>query len=308
MAQAGEKYNPSGKFDIARTAIGLVAGILGAMVIGYVYGIITDVDPLIYLNLLVLVGTVIVLVAFTGFIRHFGSSRNRIVNIIVAAVLCYAAWYAQWVYFIVGFNLDAGAIANIFIGLVNPVNVINIPLRYSEIRTISIGHFGSGGAPITGTGLLVIYFIEFIAFMSPVYFASVAKEYYCESCNNFYAKAELWSAEVSRFNDEFSRSPAGSYGFLSGFAMSPAYSQLGLDPSQSPELLKAEYHYCEACNQNDIIDLSTTVLKYNNKKKEELSGEKTLIQSMYVDQRTSKAMMDKIKGRVAGTVPVEPTE
>src|SRR5258708_5847675 len=93
---AGEKYIRSNKFSALKSLIALVAAFFAAVGIGRLYAIITLINPIIYLNFLVLVGAGLLLVILIMLVKSIGKSRNIYIDIISSLVICLTAWMANW--------------------------------------------------------------------------------------------------------------------------------------------------------------------------------------------------------------------
>jgi hypothetical protein len=80
----GTKYTESGKLDILRFFLFLIIGYLISGLTGIGYGLLSELNPFIYLNfILLLISGALVVIAVSLF-RIAGKLRNRFVAIILA--------------------------------------------------------------------------------------------------------------------------------------------------------------------------------------------------------------------------------
>jgi hypothetical protein len=281
---AGTKYVSSGKFKAGRSLLLLLIGMALALLVGVLYGLITSINPIIYLNFLVLGGAVLGLVAIVALSKTLSGSRNTLVNILSGIIICYTAWHAHWC-FIFSSDSEQG----FFDLFMRPGGVMGFVLRYTEAHQLSVGRFGSSGLPISGAGLTLLYFIEFIIFMVPVYFAAQT-DYYCEESNQNYKEYTTYIENAQEFHTRLAATSAGHYGFLGEMNKVNGMYAFSSNPEDKPEIIKIAFHYCEGCAQNSIIDISTQVLRYGEKKKVELAKENKIVHAEYVDDKTNKAL------------------
>jgi hypothetical protein len=284
----GTTYINSGKFN--PLAILLTLAVAGALAVfsGMLYAVITHINPIIYLNFLVLAGEVILLAVLISFSKAFGKSRNRAINLLCGVFICLTAWFAHWAFYMDKSN-DAGTWNNLF----HPGAVLNFAVHYADDHALQISRLGSGGLPISGGFLDLIYLIEFAAFMVPVYFA-FSGDYYCENCNKYYSSKEVLIEEADNFRQQYNSTSPGNYSFVETSTFKGSVDALALDPANKPEVIKANYHFCEKCMQDSIIDFSSLTLQYTDKVKRELAKENTILKGMYIDTKTDQVFRQKL--------------
>jgi hypothetical protein len=281
MSIPGTNYEPSGIFNVSKalvfTFIGCVIGIFA----GWLYAVITNINPLIYLNFLLLIGAVFLLILINTLVKTWSKSRNRTVNVFISLVICVVTWYAHWAYY-----CDLSYNDGFFSLLFSPGITLPFIMEYTANNQLSIGRLGSGGLPISGAFLGLCYLIEFGAFLFPVYMAAQV-DYFCERCQEFYKNVEGFSEQSESLQSQLSTAKPGRYDFLSTSNLKLSHLQLTVNPADKPQIVKVNYHYCEKCRQHSIVDISTHTLKYDDKKKTELSNENKLVQGIYIDENTN---------------------
>jgi hypothetical protein len=172
----GSKYTESGKIDILRFILFLVIGYLISSLAGIGYGLLSDLNPIIYLNFILLgIALFAVILAVTLF-RMSGKLRNRYVAIVLSlffGVVCiYNAWTAVY----------TGPGESVFDGIYFNRS-IPVLIELISFRSLNIGHFGTDGAGL-GTGITsVIYAVELlILVLVPAIYIGKDPSYYCEEC------------------------------------------------------------------------------------------------------------------------------
>lgn len=170
-----KKYVNSGKFNFLPVLLWTLIGLAAGALIGIAYTFIAYFDPIIYLNLLVLIGVMIALTWAVVFIVKKSKSRNRGVNLVVTFLICLFAWYAGWTA-LMAYQFDAG----FFWLLTHPADLFQAGVIYAE----NIG-WTLDGSRIPPEMLKVFYGVEFLAFFAPMIMVARKKLYYCEFCEDF---------------------------------------------------------------------------------------------------------------------------
>lgn len=121
----GERYQESGKFTMGGAAVSAACAVVGGALAGFFYGIIDQVNPFIYINVL---GAL-----FVGFFAAmgatFGATMGKVRNgkvvtacALLGGVTClYAAWVG-WFYALTDWELFLGTSPNALWGLTQMVN------------------------------------------------------------------------------------------------------------------------------------------------------------------------------------------
>jgi hypothetical protein len=289
-AAAGNKYVLSGNFNAARLAWVLTLGCVAAFALGLLYGVITHINPIIYLNALVLIFTAVILLLVVLRVIQYAHCRNNSINIIITLLICYVAWHAQWAYSIAKSGYGSGLL------LLNPLAMVPLVSQFASEQRITVGPtFGTGVVTYSGGWIVTFYAIEFLAFMVfPPYLMRTQKTYYCESCNQAYKNFDFFSADAKRFNEQFSKTTSGHYGFLKDIKLVSDYRKLEAGADLAP-VINVRYSVCTNCFKNNIIDLNTMALKRNKT----LANNKKLVRSIYVDSETQLVMSPQVKERIA---------
>jgi hypothetical protein len=170
----GSKYKESGKIDIPRFFLFLVIGYIISSLVGIGYGLLSELNPFIYLNFILLGIAVLGVVLAASLFKMAGKLRNRYVAILLAIffgfVCIYNAWsaiYAQSAFSGMIFQLPFSGLAQVI-----------------SMRELSIGKIGRNGAGL-GEGITsIIYLVEMlIMVVVPAIFVGRNPSYYCEECD-----------------------------------------------------------------------------------------------------------------------------
>ena len=173
----GTNYTESGKIDIARFFLFLVIGYLISGLIGIGYGLLSDLNPWIYLNFILLGITGIVVVFAASLFRMAGKLRNRYVAMLLAAFFGFVCIYNAWS------AIYAAGDESVFGGLYFQHSLSELTRQVSE-RVLSIGKFGRDGAGLGTTMTSIIYIIEFLILtIVPAWYIVKDPTYYCEDCD-----------------------------------------------------------------------------------------------------------------------------
>jgi hypothetical protein len=281
--QAGEKYVRSNKFKASSWIIALAAAFFASIGIGRLYAIITLINPIIYLNFLVLVGAVLLLMVVIMLVKSFGKSRNRTVDIVTCLVVCSTAWLAHWAHI-----ESADSSEGFWSAFADIPRLLGFPILFAGSRNLSVGRFGSRGVGIDPAILTLCYIIEFVAFMAPAYLSLKSKDYYCEDCDNSYQSVTCYLAEDEVLHQHSDQMKTGDLVFLEGRSLYRNLDQLPLDPKEKPGIGTIEFHYCNKCNAGAIVNIKAGILKQGDKKKREVSKENSLVEDTFITDNSRK--------------------
>jgi hypothetical protein len=282
---AGEKYVPTNKFNVLYWSLAMVFGFFITIGIGRLYTIISSINPIIYLNFLVLAGTVILLSAEITLINLIGVSRNKRLNKVTSIFICVTTWLAQWA------HLQAGSGSHGFwASFFNISGIIDFAIRYAD-RSVSVSRLGSSSIPLDGGPLFLCYLVEFIAFMAPIYLVAKTKSYYCEDCKNEYSSVSGYTKGNDIFQQHAEQLLKGDLNFLQYTIFHNKLDTLLLDPKLKPGIGMVELHYCKKCNANAIANVKSGILKRGDKKNSREMGDvKVLLEDTYITGDSGKIL------------------
>jgi hypothetical protein len=280
---AGEKYLPSNKINVRNWLIGLMITFFIAMGIGRLYALIAFINPIIYLNFLLLAGTMIVLVIMIMVVKFNAKSRNKPANITTALVICVTAWLANWAQ--IAYFKGHGSFWSIF---TNVSGVIDFALNFADKRKLAIGRIGAPSIGLDAGALFICYFIEFIIFLIPAYLQYKATDYYCEDCDTEHTTAVGYVGEHEIFSNHPDKMGKGDLTFLNNNLIYKFLATLPLNPKEEPGIASIELHYCTKCKTNAIVNIRSGTLKPGEKDKRKMGDENLLLQNTYITDESLK--------------------
>lgn len=282
--RAGSKYLPSGKFNFIALLITLTLGVVIASLLGVAYAAISEFNPFIYLNFLVLIGLFFGLSVLIRSACNFGKSRNKWINLVVGLLICLFAYYAHWCYYLVK-HTDL----TFFTAFFNPYLTVDFVKTFADERVISIGKSSRSIFNISGAFLIVFYVIEFLAFILPA-FLNIKPMYYNEKDDKPYDFDEFYIASNGNIENELiNNGQKGNFSFLETVlkyknAASMPYETTGA-------VLRVELHYCEDSEALGIVNVKKGALKKDKNGNLSFDYSEDLFKDIYIDKESEKALL-----------------
>lgn len=182
----GSKYAESGKIDFARFFLFLILGYVLSALAGVGYGLLSNLNPWIYLNFILLGIAVLVVILAASLFRMAGKLRNRYVAMILAAFFGFVCIYNAWS------AIYAFGDQSVFGGMYFQHSFSELTQQVSS-RVLSIGKFGRNGAGLGTTITSLIYVIEFLILtVIPAWYLVKDPTYYCEDCDKPMTETEFF--------------------------------------------------------------------------------------------------------------------
>ncbi len=173
----GSKYKESGKVNVLYFLLFLIIGYLISSLVGIGYGLLSDLNPIIYLNFILLIvaagGVILSVILF----KIAGKLRNRYIAVLLAIFYGFVCMYNAWsaIYTPSGQSVFGGMIFRY------PVSEI---VQLVSLRDLNISRLGRGGAGLGTTITSLIYLVEFlVVILFPAIFIGKDPSYYCEECD-----------------------------------------------------------------------------------------------------------------------------
>jgi hypothetical protein len=298
---AGQKYKASQKLKWQPLIISLSIGLVIAIGIGWLYGVISSINPIIYLNILLLFGAVFLLVLVSFGISASSKSRNNTVNLFAIGLICISAWLSHWAYVLSNQSIENRYSNKEAKGfwhyLSSPLETISSIGDYASHKNMAISSLrtaGSGGLELSPDILVILYFVEFLIFMLPAYYASRQKSYYCEGCNTPFLERQGYLVEKNVFSDKQTLMKKGNFSFVENLTVYQQLDTIPLDPKLKPEIVHLSMHSCSSCN-NAIVNAKLTKLKYNDDNKRETSFmDNYIIEDTYITKQSQELLHLKL--------------
>ncbi|MBN9295337.1 MAG: hypothetical protein J0G96_15270 [Flavobacteriia bacterium] len=281
----GTNYSFSGKFEFPRLLIGTLIGIAVAIGLGALYGFLSDLNPIIYLNILIIAVIAACIAGSIKIVSEFGKNRNVTVNIIIGLLFGIVAWYSGWCFYLAKyFGI------NFFSALFQPVSSIDFIILFSKFQSISIGRFGrsSGSLQLSGIVLQLFYLVEFAIFLIPVFIVK-KPSYYNEELNRFYKEDQRFAIVTDEFLNKFNEALPGQYKFLNELTF---YKKIKDLPAMGgAPAIELEFNHLDGVNDHGILTLKKGTVKID-KKNVDLQKTKVLVKDVYIDQETLAALLN----------------
>lgn len=185
-------YKESGRATALYLTFAICTAIILAVITGYLYSALTIYIPLIYVNVLILIGAGLVLGNGTLILCKLSRVRNATVRYTLVLVMGIIAWYVQWSVFSFNYMTDSlpslTQLWDCLTGFMTDAYLWEaIGYYYSK------GGFTVGGFHIFELVLIPIWVVEFIIFVAaPFYFATkYVPQPYSEEYEQWYEKFTL---------------------------------------------------------------------------------------------------------------------
>ena len=177
-------YQPSGKIPFFGTVLMLALGTLSALILSFVYAVISRYNPLIYIQFFVTLGFGVAMGVSVKAVGHMMKVRNRffaiLISLVIGAIGIDFAW-VWYIYMLTGWNAD--------LLLFNPVATWSIIQELAEA-----GVWELRGAKPTGTVLYVFWLIEAAIILVMCFVTGAEMETpFCEDCNCWTEKRDALS-------------------------------------------------------------------------------------------------------------------
>lgn len=280
----GTKYTTSGKFEFSKVIMATLVGIVVAALIGVLYAFISEINPFIYLNIIVLAVIYFLLWELVKKITQTGKSRNMIVNILVGLILGIVAIYSAWCYYVAqNTNLD------FFKALMQPASVIDFISFFAENQVFSIGKVTSSSRiDVSGVFVYLSYGIELLAFLAPA--IAVRKPmYYNEELQSFYNEKIFYSVLDDKLLENFDKAFDGKYHFLGELKF---YENiLELPTLIGGKVLKLQLRNIHSVQDHGILTAQYGILKGKDHNDRKVSKLKNIVTDVYIDAATLKGIL-----------------
>lgn len=282
----GTNYSFSGKFEFTRLLIGTLIGIAVAVGLGALYGFLSDLNPIIYLNIII---TLVIAACIAGSIKivsEFGKNRNVVVNIVIGILFGIVAWYSGWCFY-----LSKYFGINFFSALFQPLSSIDLIILFSKFQSISIGKIGmssDNGLKLSGILLQLFYLGEFAIFMVPVFMVR-KPSFYNEELHRFYKEDKLFAIVTDEFSHKFNETLPGQYKFFNELTF---YKKIkDLPAINGASAIELDFNYLDGINDHGILTLKKGTLKID-RKNVDLKKKQILVKDVYINQETLAVLLN----------------
>jgi hypothetical protein len=283
------KYIHTGKINPSKTILSFAGGALLAVLIGWTYGFLMELNPFIIVDLLIIAIFMALLMATSAGMSKAGSIRNKGVKFVLALVVSFTAWYTAWAYLVNN---------HFFADLVNFGDTFSHITRYLNRSELSFGKMTSSSSiEIEGAGMWILAIIEALLFMLPIVFVfTMSKDYFCETCQKFnlHQKSYIHAPHDAAMLD--SAEYTGNFKALSHFPRVEKVPDLSGSLMAIDNVYEMDLSYCRSCKRNGVININRGNYKIDNKtKKVDFESKEKVIRDVLVDDATLTMFRDPYK-------------
>jgi hypothetical protein len=237
--QADRYYRPSGKIPFVGTAAMLLVGTLVALLVSFVYALISKYNPLIYIQFFVTLGFGIILGVSVNMIGHMCKVRNQFFMTLIAMVIGCLGLYFAWVwyiYIVLGWDRESLVF--------DPSETLKFMQMFGQVGLWEI----KGGRP-TGWGLYSCWILEALVILWMCYAAGSSMETpFCEFCNCWTEKKgalPLQAGDIAALTEALEEEEYEIIPKLAGGEIAPN------------DFLLAQCWACPKCQESGYMNVST---------------------------------------------------
>lgn len=262
-----EAYKETGKVTLTGVLLLLITTILCSVVLGVAYAYAIHYIPLIYLNLLCVMGVGYGIAYAMKAVSKYGKVRNTLITTLFSFITAVLTVYVQWVFWLK--IIYEGAI------ILNPIEIYYTLIYY--IMPYGTWGFGAGDTAVSGILLGLVWIAEAGIIIGIPLFTSKIKEIYCEECHNWVENETHFKYSLEdnteSLKNEFEQ---GNFEVLSSL------KKLGASYSKDHMLLK--FGICSECSGTAYASLEKVSIKYN-KKGEVTQKEKPIVKTVRISKQ-----------------------
>lgn len=284
----GRYYQESGRFDLGGATTAMVVGLLAGALIGFLYGVIDNVNPLIYVNALGSLACGWVAGAGAGLGARWGKVRNARAAALAGLAAGVVALWASWI----GWTF----------ALLDWETLLLDPRPLSALIQLvnAKGAWTLKGATPTGWALWGIWSIEALMILGAAVFGAwcmISEEPYCEECGAW-ADDEV-TTHVAPYADR-----AALVKSLEAEDYEALLALPGISPSLAPRFL-VEARRCPRRGAPYFLKLSIQTTQKNSKGHDETSTER-FVTNLLVPERVYEWV--RAGGAAPGAAPPDASD
>lgn len=267
---AGPYYKPSGEVTLAGLAAGVGGGLVVAVALGFAYAYLISYIPIVYLNILCVIGYALVLGAASAALVRWGKMRNPAVGMFIAMFVTLVSYYVSWaVWLSITVSNDEFGISPWTLAR-NPLGLWEVLQLVNEKGAWSIGrNYGSSKSNNAVSGVLLWVFwaaeaLTVIIGSALTAWGGLTSDPFCESC-------QVWCDEEQNL---VSIQPAGSDELRRRFeAKDFQYLKLvGSKHENDAEWCRLDLHRCPGCGRTNTLSLKREQLQIDRKGKRSVTS------------------------------------
>ena len=259
QSAGGAYYRPSGEVTVAGLAAGIGGGLVAAVGLGLAYAYLITYIPLIYLNILCVIGYALALGATSAALVRWGKMRNPAVGMFIALFVTLVSYYvswAVWLSLIVSndeFGISSWQLAQHPLGLWGVLQLVN------EKGAWSIGHgYGSSKNQPTVSGVLLWVFwaaeaLTVLIGSAMTAWGGLTVDPFCEPCQQWCdVEKDVVSIGVADADELRRRFEAKDFQYMK--AVGPKHGD-------DAEWCRLDLHRCPACGRTNTLSVKREKLQ-----------------------------------------------
>lgn len=265
QSAAGPYYKPSGEVTVAGLAAGVGGGLVAAVALGFAYAYLISYIPLVYLNILCVIGYALVLGAVSAALVRWGKMRNPAVGMFIAMFVTLVSYYISWaVWLSITVSGDEFSISSWTLAQ-NPVGLWGVLELVNEKGAWSIGrNYGSSKSnnAVSGVLLWVFWAAEALTVMigsALTAWGGMNSDPFCEPCQTWCEEEkDVVSIQVAGSDELRRRFEAKDFQYLK--MVGPRYED-------DAEWCRLDLHRCTGCGRTNTLSVTREKLQIDGKGK-----------------------------------------
>jgi len=261
---AGPYYKPSGEVTLAGLAAGIGGGLVAAVALGFAYAYLITYIPLIYLNVLCVIGYALGLGSAAAALVRWGKMRNPTVGMFIAMFVTLVSYYVSWAVWLSitvsndEFNLSSWTLAQ------NPLGLWGLLLLVNEKGAWSIGrNYGSSkNAAVSGVLLWVFWAAEALTVLvgsALTAWGGLTSDPFCEPCQTWCdEEKDVVSIQAAGADELRRRFEAKDFQYL---------KTVGPKHEDDAEWCRLDLHRCPGCGRTNTLSVKRDRLQIDRKGK-----------------------------------------
>ena len=266
QSPAGPYYKPSGEVTVAGLASGIGGGLVAAVALAFAYAYLITYVPLIYLNILCVIGYAFVLGSVAAALVRWGKMRNPAVGMFIAMFVALVSYYFSWaVWLSIIVSHDEFSISSLTLAQ-NPPGLWGVLQLVNEQGAWSIGHgYGSSSKnnnAVSGVLLWLFWAAEALTVVIGSTLSAwhgLTSDPFCESCQTWCDEEKDVASIQAAGSDELRRRfEAKDFQYLK--AVGPKHAD-------DAEWCRLDLHRCPGCGKTNTLSVKRERLRIDGKGK-----------------------------------------
>jgi hypothetical protein len=270
----GAYYRESGAVTVAGLAAGIGGGLVAAVVLAFAYSYLNFYTPLLFLNIIYVVGYAIGLGVSVAALFKWGKTRNSTVGMFVATVITLASYYLSWAVWLSivvsggDFSISSWTLA------ADPRYMWEMLQAVNERGVWTIGGHGGSSSnreAVSGVMLWLCWGGEAIIVLvgaSKAAWTVLTAHPFCESCLTWCAEEQGVASIRATESDEIKRRfEAKDFMYM---------KTVGSREGGDFDWYRVDLHRCPGCGRTNTLTVQLSTLKTDRKGKQSVSSKEVI--------------------------------